>query len=248
MIGEPNLVNIPCDAFTDVVQIVPVRALVMGGQSVANLELYCFQRTMELGYAEYVAQGSVGQHHLSATHLGVDLNFEEVHFCYMDGISDATSQHVVEMMDQAQPHILILDMMGEDLAYMHHGDHPSSVAESVFEKANMYRDDFGVPVVMVMSAIRRGQQMNCPIPVYDVRANAANTHLQTRCIGSDFVVFKRTKGFQCFPNGQPMPIESWTSNGVVPGPAFETYGFIQYRRQIKSALLKAIPRWIAYNQ
>ena len=178
----------------------------------------------------------------------MDLNFEEVHFCYMDGLNDAFSAHVAEKFDEARPHILVLDMFGEDLAYMHHQEHPSSVAEDLFEKSNEYREICGVPVVMVMSAIRRGQQVNCLIPVFDARINAANTHMQTRCLGSDFVCFRRMKGFQCFPNGQQMPIECWSANGVVPGPGFEMYGFLQYRHQVKSALLKAIPRWIAFNQ
>ncbi len=249
MIGEPNLLQIPCDAFTDTVQIAPIRALVIGGQAVANLEHYCFERTRELGYADYVAAGSVGQHHLNATHLGIDLNFEELHFAYIDGLNDAFSQHVVEMLDVAQPHVIVMDMLGEDLAYLHHSDHPSYVAQDMYGKAELYREMYGVPVVMALSGIRRGQQMNCPIPVYDVRLNAANTHLQTKCtIGSEFIVFKRVKGFMCHPNGNPMSIEYWTTNGVVPGPDFGSYGFLQYRKQIKSALLKAIPKWIAFTR
>ena len=102
MIGA---LHIPQMEFDDDVPVPPLKAIIVGNNAVANLEMYTAFRTMAEGLGNQVAQGNESQAALSAKWKECDEHFVVVHFGYIDEILSDAWVDVEECIELERPDI-----------------------------------------------------------------------------------------------------------------------------------------------
>ena len=232
----------PCDAFAEVVDVPPVRGILMGGMAVANLELYCMDCAHQEGWAFAIANGQVTQNSLNPRYLQLDHLYSEIDFEYVDTLFTDSIETLEEALDEMRPEVIIMDALGEDLATLGANDTPMAVSQRVFDYAWWANNSYGVPVITTMSAIRKANGINCTVDDYNARVAIGNYHMRFLVNHTPFLAYHKTKGFARMEDGSTMPIQYYSADGISPGPAVGSYGFEQYKRQVRSAFLNAIPR------
>ncbi len=173
-----NLIPIPCDDFADHVEVQPLKAMLVGGQAVANLEHYCFDRAHSEGFAFHVANGNVGMPQINTTFLNLDLLYDEIHISYVPSLNSKAIVAYEDLLETVRPQVVIMDRMVEDLAFLTEFEYPSTVSNEVVDMAWRAFHHYDVPVVMALSAIRRETDMNCSVPTYQMHMETANNALR----------------------------------------------------------------------
>ena len=242
-----NLTPIACDAFQAIPPPRPLRGIIVGAGSVVNLLDWATMESAYHGYFDQIMMGEIVQAKLTPTWMELDYLFETIHIVQYARLNSDLLQDVEVVLEEHRPEILIFDILPDELAFLL-GRSPRLVAEDIILMAERWIRHYDTNVVQIMGGIRRGACMNCSVAVYKCRMLRANAHLRRVLRHHPFIKFRPLGGFTCFPNGTPMPIHHYSANGVVAGPAVASYGFRQYRREIRGAMLEARAVWQAGHQ
>ena len=238
------LFNIPANAFHEVLAAPRLTALIIGHNSVVNLEWFGALKTAQEGLSAYVTAGSVTQAALHAQWLEVDILFKEVHYEYLSKVTDDVIEGVEETVEYLRPNVVILDLITNDLAEVHQERSAYDVGASIFDFAHRLKHDYGVQVIDIFSCLRRTRDMNCSPEEFSDRMVDCHDAIRVPCLFNFNIDFIRLSGFQRYRNRQQMAVAYYSDNGVTPAPSFTSYGFKKYKKNVRQALQSAVPKWV----
>ncbi len=226
----------------------PLRALIIGHESVANLEWFSYSKTTVEGLANHVARGFVHQENLNAKWLDIDILYRDVYYEYLPKALDEARDHVEQSVEDLKPNVVILDLISNDLAELSDGRTPNDVAASVFDFGFRLKEKYGVQVVDIFSCLRRTAELDCSTPKeFKKRISDCHAAIRVPCSYNFNVDFVKLSGFERLRHRRrlEMPVAYFSENGKVPGPDFNSFGFEKYRLNVRQALQSAVPKWVA---
>ncbi len=240
MIGA---LHIPILEFHEEISVPPLKAMVIGNNAVGNLEMFTAFRTVAEGLAGQVAQGQQNQNALAARWMECDERYSTVHFSYVHMINSDAWTDVEETLEAERPDVVILDVLGNDLAELQEACTPITVAERAFDLAYRMQHNYGAKVVDIMGGIRRTAELDCTPEEYAQRIQQCEAHLQHETSSFFNIDFVRMRGFTNYINQQQMAVAYFSDNGIYPGASYDSYGFQKYHQNIKRALRDGVGKW-----
>ena len=177
--------------------------------------------------------------HVRAAHaLRVSQNFDRV---YIDGTDGAYIRDLIRLtnfMKDTKIDVVIFNSGSNDLC--HWRADPVQLAKNLVSIGDYITTVFDVKLVCYCSAIYRDRCRQITPAEFKCRATKFNAELMAQCAQRSGHRYFSFKGFwKDVEHDQPMPVSMWSTDGIHPGPAVNTPGFIKYRRNMRRCLLAA---------
>ena len=118
---------------------------------------------------------------------------------------------------------------------------PETVARDIFETARMVSEGYNVKLSVLVSALYRTKGFEYDVDTFSRRIDRLNFALQLFADRSSDMTFYQLKGFTHDSRGNVITVADWSKDGIHPGPKHDHPGFRRHRREIRSAILKAVP-------
>ena len=171
--------------------------------------------------------------------LEVDDYFRAIH---MLGMRGATIQQLSQFTPQLvtlKPTILIIDLGSNDLSAFHHGHSDiMKLTSRYYESILKLLKASGASLAYICSCLPRNANIARQTPQQFLQSmHTFNTSMKAYCCTNNKLIFHTHKGFINDPNRQPLPISTWSRDGIHPNTS---YGREHYKKSVRNILLDSV--------
>ncbi len=213
------------------------RAVILGHSMTRRMDTYLREQYRTQGYQPSIDQGIARTGVLAAEMMRLDYSFAEIDFrsCpFAYSYShNADIDDEILALSALDPDIILISLGSNDLIFP--DTDPTLLADRICEIADSIDTRRRARQFVFVSCLDRAA---APVNFSD-RMEEFNNALESLCENRTDFLFYRIRGFSFDQSGNPLPVATWSDDGIHPSK--EGKYFAKFAYEIRAALLAALP-------